>query len=194
MKKIPNSSSYRQLSVALVASYHGRGSEKKLRPRHTSRVASLLAYRAKLLAPSPASTLSSTNLHLITFCPASPGWNFSRLFSQLTSRCVCKSSGAVGFDLRDSFPCIVFFCSVVSFFFLFLNSASGFSLPLSCSSCVPPQPPQKRCKLSQGPDLPTTYSCLSTRLDPTRFISSIFRRPVGSSSACLVFYFSPSVF
>lgn len=58
------------------------------------------------------------------------------------------------------------FCCFLLLSFSHLNSASGSSLPLSCSSCVPPQPPQKRCKLSRVliSQLPTAVC----QLDSTR--------------------------
>ncbi|KAL6895052.1 hypothetical protein GGI43DRAFT_126840 [Trichoderma evansii] len=138
-----------------------------------SRVASLLSpmCRAKLLAPSPASTLSSTNLHLIIFVQLVQA-GFFVSFATDKSLCVHESSGAVGFDLRDSFPLSfssVLFSSSSSFF---SHSASGFSLPLSCSYsilCVPPQPPQKRCKLSQALICQLQLHARSSSLDSIYF-------------------------
>lgn len=96
-----------------------------------------LAHRAKLLAPSPASTLASTNLHLIISGQLVQA-GFFVSFPTAKSLCVHERSGAVGFDLRDSFPLSfssVLFFSSSSFL---SHSASGFSLPLSCSCLVCP--------------------------------------------------------
>lgn len=173
--------------------------QKKLRPRHTSRVASLLAYRAKLLAPSPASTLSSTNLHLITFCPASPGWIFSRLFFPTDKSLLCakvaeRLVSICGTRFLVSFSSVLLFPS--SFFFSTRHPVLLFPCPVPLVSR--PQPPQKRCKLSQGPHLPTTYSFLSTRLDSTRLGSVYFQHlstpPLEAHLLVWSFVFTPSVF
>lgn len=151
-----------------------------------------LAYRAKLLAPSPASTLSSTNLHLIIFGQLVQA-GFFVSFPTAKSLCVHERSGAVGFDLRDSFPLSfssVLFFSSSSFL---SHSASGFSLPLSCSCLVCPAAASSTAlQALPGSDL-QLHARKYARIASTRFISSIFRRPVGSTSVCLVFFPPSSV-